>query len=97
MAASHEYASELKRIREHLRLTQDELGQVLGVQGNSIMRYEMRYRKVPEPGHKAGQAMDQKGRYRKQVNVEPCHMSDTMWQDFYTLQSEILSVLRITE
>ena len=49
MAASHEYASELKRIREHLRLTQDELGQVLGVQGNSIMRYEMRYRKVPEP------------------------------------------------
>jgi DNA-binding XRE family transcriptional regulator len=49
MAASHEYASELRRIREHLRLTQDELGQVLGVQGNSIMRYEKQFRKVPEP------------------------------------------------
>ena len=44
-----DYAKELKRIRATLRLTQAEMGQVLGVQGNSVMRYEGGYRRVPEP------------------------------------------------
>ena len=42
-------ARELRTIRHLLALTQAEFGALLGVQGNSVMRYENGFRQVPEP------------------------------------------------
>lgn len=44
-----DYGREIKVIRELLELTQTELGRLLGITQNSVMRYENGMRKVPEP------------------------------------------------
>lgn len=44
-----DYREELRAIREYLGLTQARFGWLLGVEQNSIMRYERGFRKVPEP------------------------------------------------
>ena len=49
MTTATDYGKELKVIRECLGLTQARLGLLLGVEPNSIMRYENGFRKVPEP------------------------------------------------
>ena len=42
-------AAELRTIRTRLGLTQEELGQRLGVQKNTVWRWETGMRHIPEP------------------------------------------------
>jgi len=44
-----DYAHELRAIRLMLDVTQGEMASLLGVTGNSVMRYETARRPVPEP------------------------------------------------
>lgn len=49
MAVQTAYQQEIKVIRDLLQLTQEEMGRLLGITQNSVMRYENGLRKVPEP------------------------------------------------
>jgi transcriptional regulator with XRE-family HTH domain len=59
-------AEELKALRARIGLTQEELAQKLGVARNTITRWEMGIRGIPEPVARLAQLLDvlpQVGRY----------------------------------
>jgi transcriptional regulator with XRE-family HTH domain len=66
MKTQADYREELRVIREYLGLTQARLGFLLGVEQNSIMRYERGFRQVPEPTIRlARQLVHMQGSYKK--------------------------------
>ncbi len=56
---------ELKKIRAVLELTQGQLAEELGVARNTVARWEMGARKIPEPAARLVERLLKEGKVRK--------------------------------